>query len=194
MKMPPVFIGIVGPSGAGKSTLCDMFKKNSKEYEHVKLDNYFKSPKTFPLKFGFPNWELPTNLKFNILISDLNKLKSGKIVKTKTFPKKKGAKPKPLTLHPRKYILVEGFMLYKNKDIRRFLNKKIFLDIPKKIMIERRKIRFGKSHSSDYDLKVAIPEFLKYGISQKKYADIIIDADKSQFEVYKAVRDFINGC
>ncbi|MCC7160557.1 AAA family ATPase [Candidatus Nomurabacteria bacterium] len=192
MKTTPIFIGIVGPSGAGKSTLCKALKENSKEYEHIKLDNYFKSPKTFPKKFGFPNWELPSNLKFNILLSDLKKLKAGKIVRTKTFPKRKGAKPEPLTLQPKKYVLVEGFMLYKNKEIRNFLNKKIYLDIPKKLMLERRKIRFGENHVNDHDTKVAIPEFLKYGITQKKYADIIINANKPQNEVILEVKKVIN--
>ncbi|MDP2641791.1 MAG: ATP-binding cassette domain-containing protein [bacterium] len=186
-------IGIVGPSGAGKSSLCKLLKKKSKQFEHVKLDNYFKSPKTFPKKHGFLNWEVPSNLKFNILLSDLKKLKAGKVVKTKTFPKAKGAKPEPLTLYPRKYILVEGFLLYKNKEIRDFLDQKIYLDVPKRIMLARRKIRFGAQHVNDYDTKVAIPEFLKHGVRQKKYADDIVNADRPQTEVMREVKAIING-
>ncbi len=193
MKIASMFIGIVGPSGAGKSTLCKKLKKNSKEYEHIKLDNYFKQSRTFPKRFGFPNWELPSNLKFNVLLHDLKKLKAGKIVKTKTFPKMKGAKPESLTLRPKKYILVEGFMLYKNKGIRDFLDRKIYLDIPKEMMIERRKIRFGENHVNEYDTKVAIPEFLKYGVVQKKYADKVIDSNKSQEEILKEVQEIIEG-
>lgn len=185
------FIGIVGPSGAGKSSLCKILKQNSKHYEHIKLDNYFKSPKTFPKKFGFPNWELPSNLKFNILLSDLKKLKSGGTVKTKTFPKRKGDKPKPLTLKPRRYILVEGFMLFKNKRVRDFLDTKIYLDLPTNKIIERRKIRFGQNHLNEYDTKVAIPEFLKYGIIQKKYADYIVNANRPQPEVIKKVHKIV---
>lgn len=193
MKISSIFIGIVGPSGAGKSTLCKTLKKNSKQYEHIKLDNYFKQPRTFSKKFGFSNWELPSNLKFNVLLYHLKKLKAGKIVKTKTFPKTKGSKPEPLTLRPQKYILVEGFMLYKNKEIRDFLDRKIYLNVPKKMMIKRRKIRFGKKHVNEYDVKVAIPEFLKYGVIQKKYADVVIDASKSQKEILKKVQKIIEG-
>lgn len=182
-----IFIGIVGPSGAGKSSLCKMLEKRSKLYEHIKLDDYFKSPKTFPKKFGFPNWELPSNLKFDKLLSDLKKLKSGKIVKTKDFPKRKGDKSKPITLYPRKYILIEGFMLFKNKKIRDFLDVKIYLDLPKNMITERRKIRFGQAHLNDYDVKVAIPEFLKYGITQKKYADFVINANRPQQKVMSEV-------
>ncbi len=187
-----IFIGIVGPSGAGKSSLCRILEKKSKLYEHIKLDDYFKSPKTFPKKFGFPNWELPSNLKFDKLFSDLKKLKAGKIVKTKDFPKRKGGKPKPITLYPRKYILIEGFMLFKNKKVRDFLDTKIYLDLPEKMIIERRKIRFGQNHLNEYDTKVAIPEFLKHGITQKKYANYVVDANKLQQKVIDEVKNIIS--
>lgn len=187
-----IFIGIVGPSGAGKSSLCKILEKKSKLYEHIKLDDYFKSPKTFPKKFGFLNWELPSNLKFDKLLFDLKKLKDGKIIKTKDFPKRKEDKPKLITLYPRKYILIEGFMLFKNKKIRDFLDVKIYLDLPEKMIVKRRKIRFGQDHLNDYDIKVAIPEFLRYGITQKKYADYIVNANKPQQKVIGEVKNIIN--
>lgn len=191
MEISPIFIGVVGPSGAGKSSLCKRLKKDSKQYEHIKLDNYFKSPRTFPKKFGYPNWELPSNLKFNILLADLKKLKSGRAVNTKTFPKTKGTTSKPLTLLPKKYVLVEGFMLFKNKPVRDFLDKKIYLDIPLEAMLGRRKIRFGSDHVREYDTKVAIPEFLKHGIVQKKYADVVVNASRPQTEVVREVKKII---
>jgi hypothetical protein len=39
---------------------------------------------------------------------------------------------------------------------------------------------------------VAIPEFMRYGITQKKYADNVIDADKPQLEVIKEIKKVIN--
>ena len=58
-------------------------------------------------------------------------------------------------------------------------------------MIERRKIRFGENHVNDYNIKVAIPEFLKYGVIQKKYADFVINANRPQAEVMKEVQAVI---
>jgi len=193
MRPRSIFIGIVGPSGAGKSSLCKILERKSRLFEHIKLDDYFKSPKTFPKKFGFRNWELPSNLKFNKLLSDLKKLKAGKTVKTKDFPKRKGGKSKPITLLSKKYILVEGFMLFKDKKVRDFLDVKIYLNLPKNMIIKRRKIRFGQEHLNDYDMKVAIPEFLKYGAMQKKYADYIINANRKQKEVIGEVRKIIDN-
>src|SRR3989344_3722642 len=117
MTHNPVFIGIVGASGAGKSTLCKKLKRISNQYE---------------------------NIKFDVLLKHVKALARGKIIHTKSFPKK-GDKPKPITLKPKKYILVEGFILLAHKAIRDFLDKRIYLDMPTKFMIKRRALRFGKS-------------------------------------------------
>ena len=189
--MKHIFIGIVGPSGSGKTTLCKKLKLSNKNHEHIRLDNYFKHPRTFPLKHGFRNWEKPSNLKFNILLEHLKALQGGKIVYTKSFPKKAGAKPKPITLKPKTIILIEGFMLFKDKKIRDMLDVKIYLEIHPELMLKRRAIRFGDAHITDYDTKVAIPEFIKHGTTQKNYADYVIDATKPQSKVIQEVQKII---
>jgi uridine kinase len=187
-KEKPIFIGIVGPSGAGKSSLCKILKDESDDIEHIKLDNYFKDPRRFPKKLGYPNWELPQNLKFDLLLKHLKQLERGKEVKAKTFPKKKGGKRLPIILKPKKYILVEGFLLFKDKAVRNFLDKRIYLEIPEKIMLKRRAIRFGEEHINEYDIKVAIPEFVRIGTIQKNFATHIINANRPQKKVISDVK------
>ena len=186
-----IFIGIVGPSGSGKTTLCKRLKESNKNYEHIRLDNYFKHPRTFPLKKGFRNWEKPSNIKFDLLLKHLKTLQKGKEVRTKSFPKKAGAKSELLILKPKQIILIEGFMLFKNKKVRDTLDVKIYLEIPSKLMLKRRAIRFGADHINDYDTKVAIPEFLRHGVNQKRYADYVINATKPQSKVIKEVKRII---
>ena len=72
------------------------------------------------------------------------------------------------------------------------LDVKIYLEIHPEIMLKRRAIRFGANHITDYDTKVAIPEFLKHGTIQKKYADYVVDATKSQAQVIKKVKQIVN--
>lgn len=190
--MKTIFIGIVGPSGSGKTTLCKKLKLSNKNHEHIRLDNYFKHPRTFPLKHGFRNWEKPSNLKFDLLLKHLKALRNGKEVHTKSFPKKAGAKPEPITLKPKPIILIEGFMLFKNKEVRDMLDVKIYLEIHPEIMLKRRAIRFGVAHITDYDTKVAIPEFLKHGVTQKRYANYVVDATRPQSQVIREVKKIIN--
>jgi uridine kinase len=192
MKNGHLIVGIVGPSGSGKSSLCKFLKESSDQYELIKLDNYFKDPATFPIKEGFKNWELPSNLKFNDLVVDLEALKNGQEVNTRSFPEKAGAKPEPITLKPKHIILIEGFMLFKDKKLMDMLDVKIYLDIHPELMLHRRSIRFGADHVNDYDTKVAIPEFLEYGITQKEDADYVVDASRVQSEVIKEVKKIID--
>jgi len=189
--IPPVFIGIAGPSGAGKSSLCKELKKSSRKYEHVKLDNYFKHTRTFQKKHGYLNWEHPTNIKYDVLLRHLRALAKGKQVHTKSFPKVAGGTRKAIILKPKQYILVEGFLLFKNKLLREFLDKKIYLDVPPAMMLKRRAVRFGASHVADYDTKVAIPEYLKIGVVQKKFADYVVRADRAQRTVVEEVKRII---
>ena len=190
--MKTIFIGIVGPSGSGKTTLCKKLRLSDKNYEHVRLDNYFKHPRTFPLKHGFRNWEKQSNLKFDVLLKHLKVLQNGKEVHTKSFPKKAGAKSEPITLKPKPIILIEGFMLFKDKKVRDMLDIKIYLEIHPELMLRRRAIRFGAVHITDYDTKVAIPEFLKHGVTQKRYADYVVDATRPQLQVIREVKKIIN--
>jgi len=190
--MKTTFIGIVGPSGSGKTTLCKKLRLSDKNYEHVRLDNYFKHPRTFPLKHGFRNWEKQSNLKFDVLLKHLKVLQNGKEVHTKSFPKKAGAKSEPITLKPKPIILIEGFMLFKDKKVRDMLDIKIYLEIHPELMLRRRAIRFGAVHITDYDTKVAIPEFLKHGVIQRRYADYVVDATRPQLQVIREVKKIIN--
>ena len=89
-------------------------------------------------------------------------------------------------------ILIEGFMLFKNKEVRDMLDVKIYLEIHPEIMLKRRAIRFGAVHITDYDTKVAIPEFLKHGVTQKRYANYGVDATRPQLQVIREVKKIIN--
>lgn len=156
-----IFVGIVGPSGSGKTTLCKKLKLDNKNHEHIRLDNYFKHPRTFPLKHGFRNWEKPSNLKFDVLLKHLKALQNGKEVYTKSFPKKAGAKPEPIILQPKPIILIEGFLLFKDKKVRDMLDVKIYLEIRPEVMLKRRAIRFGTVHITDYDHQGGHPRISK---------------------------------
>jgi len=127
------------------------------------------------------------------LLKHLKALRDGKEVHTKSFPKKAGAKPEPITLKPKQVVLIEGFMLFKDKEVvRDILDIKIYLEIHPELMLQRRAIRFGASHITDYDTKVAIPEFLKHGVTQKKYADYVVNATRPQSQVIQDVQTIIS--
>lgn len=169
-------IGIAGPSGAGKTTVCSILKSKYDFMEHIRLEDYFKSPETFPQKDGFVNWEVPKNLDFDLLRRHLRILKNGKSVLFKKILDGQ------INLEPKRFIIIEGFVLFRYKRIRDLFNIKIYLDIPPDLITVRRALKFG-THLKDYDEKVTIPEFFRYGLTQKMYADYVIDGSRPLDEV-----------
>ncbi|MES2470814.1 MAG: hypothetical protein V4526_01105 [Patescibacteria group bacterium] len=167
----PVLIGIAGPSGAGKTTVSERFIKASRRFGHVRLDDYFKSQKFFSKKAGYVNWEKPANFNFKKLYSDLKKLKAAASHK--------------------KYIFVEGFLLFKYPKIRKLLDYKVYFDLPQRLVIKRRRKRLGTNELAQYDRMVTLPEFKKYGVMQKKYANAIVRTDRPIYTVIKRVKKLL---
>lgn len=188
-----LLVGIAGPPGAGKTTIAQWLKKNSGSFEHVILDNYFKSPEKFPRKSGFKDWEIPSNLDFGKLYNHLRRLKSGKeVIASYSYfwPRRRKEKFK---LEPKPVVIIEGFLVFKDRRIRRILNLKIYLKTSFNIALRRRRKKFLQLgiESEEYNQKVVLPEYKKWGISQIKYADSVIDGNQSPAKVKKEVKKII---
>lgn len=173
-------IGITGGSGAGKSTLCNALKnKYPDQIELVQLDDYFKPKEEKPKVGDLVNSDHPDALYFDKLIIDLEKLLKGERVTVYTRnpflnPNFYQTREKiPVELSPKPIILVEGFLLLHNEDVRRLLDTTIYLDEKHEKRWAR---RLTKSNSNkEYEEKVIIPMHNQYIEPTKKYADHVID-------------------
>jgi uridine kinase len=187
-------VGIAGPPGAGKTTIAKRLKKSGKKFEHIVLDDYFKSPEKFPRKSGFTNWEIPSNLDFGKLYNHLKRLKSGKGVTASYYffwPTKRKEKIK---LEPRRFVIAEGFLTFKDKRIRNILDLKIYLKTSFDIALERRREKFSKLgiETEEYNKKVVLPEYKKWGASQIKYADVVVSGDQPSLKAGKEIKKIIS--
>jgi uridine kinase len=187
-----IFIGLAGPSGAGKTTVSNYLATYfGDDFEHIRQDDYLKDPGTFPVIGQFRNWEHPYNYKFDLIYEHIKKLKQGEEVSSKTFAWRENESMHEFVLKPKKFILVEGSLILTNEDLSSSFDKKIYLEIPSSLILERRAKRMGQQHHPEYDINVTIPEFERHGMMQKISADYIVDGTADPKTVTQLIRDII---
>jgi uridine kinase len=140
-----MIIGICGGSGSGKTTLL---KRIANEMEHHKpaifsMDNYYH-----PIQMqqkdanGAYNFDLPTALHKEQLVSDLNALASGKPIEVKEYhfnaPPDKNVL---LTIESSSLIIVEGLFLFHYQEVHSLIDFSIFMDVDPAVQLDRRLYR-----------------------------------------------------
>lgn len=140
-----MIVGICGGSGSGKTTLLNRLYR---EFEHMNpsvfsMDNYYKPiEKQFKDENGYYNFDLPTALDADRLISDLEKLASGEEIIVKEYhfnaPPDKNVL---ITIKPSDLIIVEGLFLFHYEKVRELLDFSIFIKVDQAVQLDRRLYR-----------------------------------------------------
>ncbi len=189
-----LIVGICGPSTSGKTTLCKSLLKKY-DSERIGVDNYYIAKKDMPEEKGFRNWELPSNIRFDLLIKNLEDLKKGKETKIPVYECGKGI-VKFRTIKPKEFIFVDGYYIFHDKKVRELLDVKIYLDLSEKEILKR-KSKLGEEGcewvEKDYLEKIFLPANKKYAIPQKKYADFVIDGSLTKKEIEEKVKIYLEN-
>ncbi|MES2556732.1 MAG: AAA family ATPase [Bacteroidota bacterium] len=140
-----MIIGICGGSGSGKTTLL---KRLAAHFEHMKptvfsMDNYYRPIEEQCLDAnGQVNFDLPTALDEQQLISDLARLKSGEAIEVKEYHfNAPPGKNVLITLEPSPVIIVEGLFLFHYREVREMLDFTVFMDVDPQTQLDRRLYR-----------------------------------------------------
>lgn len=143
-------IGIGGPSGSGKSSISKLLISDlNSPYRVIQADFYFKIMIPTHEKWG-RNWETPEAVDYETLKTNLKILKehlekspyetfdgmisSQKVKDISTVNKNYILDKKVFNL----YIVIEGFLLFADKELCSMLDYKFFLNVPHDICRERR--------------------------------------------------------
>ena len=182
-------IAIAGGTGSGKSTLAySLLEKFPEFIEIVHFDDYQKLEPEVPIHQGMRNWDHPDAVDFDRLIHDLNELRNGNDVKIMTKDKK--LNPNYETsgririsgmIHSKKIIILEGYMVLWNEKVRKLIDYSIFLDVPVEKSLKRRD-KIIDNDVEEYNKKLLIPGHVKYVEPTKKFANLVIDIDKTDKE------------
>lgn len=182
----PFIVGIAGGSCSGKTTLAKALLKKYQQFASlIMFDDYFIDPGDVNLQEI--DWESIDRYDIKRLRNDLSQLKSGETIvyaSNSRESSEEGIQSK--TIEPKPLIIVEGFLLFADLQVRNHLNLTIFLDVPEQEIVKRRLARkIGNSpwDAEDYIYNKLLKGHRDYVLPSKVFAGHVIDATKSQDNV-----------
>ena len=167
----------------GKSTLAENIKK---EFENnitmISHDCYYKAHPNLPFEERVKlNYDHPDSIETSLLIEHLKELKKGNTIERPNYSfVNHNREAETTTVVPKKVIIVDGILIFENKELRDMMDIKIFVDTDADIRFIRRLLRDvqdrGRTLNSVVNqycttVKPMHEEFVE---PSKKYADIIV--------------------
>ena len=178
-----IIIGIAGGTGSGKTTITRKIMQNfGGEVSVVYHDNYYKEHHNMSYEERSKlNYDHPNAFDTELMISDLKKLKNGETVHSPTYDYTiHDRAQKTVTVKPAKVIIVEGILIFENKELCDLMDIKIFVDTDADVRILRRIVRDvrdrGRSLESVVNqyINTVKPMHEQFVEPSKRKADVII--------------------
>ena len=142
MKKTAYIVAIAGGSGSGKTTFAKNIRAVLGENKCAIIlqdSYYFDQSAKFDGDGGSVNFDHPDAIDFDLMISDLEKLKNGQSV---NIPVYEFATHKRLKneehMDPHPIILVDGILILTHEKLRAAFDEAYFLDVPEDIRFQRR--------------------------------------------------------
>lgn len=167
----------------GKSTLAENIKKEFKNnITMLSHDYYYKAHPDLPFEERVKlNYDHPDSIETSLLIEHLKELKKGNSIHRPEYSFVEHQRTEnTVEVFPKKVIIVDGILIFENKELRDMMDIKIFVDTDADIRFIRRLLRDvedrGRSLNSvvsQYCTTVK-PMHEQFVEPSKKYADIIV--------------------
>lgn len=177
-------VGISGGTGSGKTTLSELIleKIGREKIAYLPHDAYYRDQKYLPIEERAKvNYDHPDSLETELLIEHIEQLKEGHEIEMPQYDfTVHSRKEKSLTIEPKRVVLVEGILIFVEKDLRNLFDMKIYVDTDADIRFIRRLARDvterGRTVQSVINqyLDTVRPMHLEFVENSKRYADIIV--------------------
>ncbi|HHW67243.1 MAG: uridine kinase [Epulopiscium sp.] len=178
-----IVIGVAGGTGSGKTTLVNRLKEEfNNEVVTISHDHYYKSNDHLPLEERKKlNYDHPNAFDTALMVSHIKRLKNGESIDRPSYSFVEHTRTKE-TVHitPAKVIIVEGILIFENKELLSLMDIKIFVDTDADVRLIRRLLRDVKERGRDLDsvinqyLTTVKPMHEEFVEPSKKNADVII--------------------
>lgn len=176
-------IGIAGGSGSGKTTLAQNIREAFNDKVTILChDYYYKSNEGIPLEERIKlNYDHPDSFDTDLLIYQLKSLKESSTIYHPVYSFVEHTRlNETIEVKPTKVIIVEGILIFENKELCDLMDIKVFVDTDGDVRIIRRLLRDVKERGRDLDsvinqyLSTVKPMHEEFVDPSKRRADIII--------------------
>jgi len=185
MRHPnPLVIGIAGGSGSGKTTVAQeiLNRVGADRIAFLQHDSYYKDLSGLPpTQRAELNFDHPNSLETNLLIEHIVTLKGQSPIAVPIYDFATHSRTsQTFPVAPRPVILVEGILIFVERELRALFDIKIFVDTDSDIRFIRRLQRdiTERGRTTDSVIKQYLatvrPMHLDFVEPSKRYADVII--------------------
>ena len=176
-------IGIAGGTGSGKTTLMkNLIAEFKNDVTILSHDNYYKrhDELTYEERCQL-NYDEPAALETDLMAYHLDKLRHGEAIDCPVYDfTQHNRSNETIRIEPRKVIIVEGILIFENRQLRDLMDIRVFVDTDSDVRLCRRikrdvnkRGRTLESVLMQYQQTVK-PMHEKYVEPSKKYANLVV--------------------
>ncbi len=183
-KLTPLVIGIAGGSGSGKTTVANIIleRVGRQRIAYLPHDAYYRDLTGLPsAQRELVNFDHPDSLESDLLAEHIRQLKNWQTIQLPiydfTHDRRTG---ETIPVKPQRVILVEGILIFSEKQLRDLFDVKLFVDTDADLRFIRRLERDINERGRTTEnvvkqyLSSVRPMHLEFVEPSKRYADVII--------------------
>ncbi|MDP2965013.1 MAG: uridine kinase [Pelolinea sp.] len=180
----PLTIGVAGGTGSGKTTVANVIleRVGKQRIAYLPHDAYYRELGNLPPdQKAAMNFDHPDSLETELMIKHIEQLKLGNPIEIPIYDFSTHSRTdRTIRVEPQPVIIVEGILLFADKNLRDLLDVKIFVDTDPDIRFIRRlqrditeRGRTTENVIQQY-LTTVRPMHLEFVEPSKRYANVII--------------------
>ena len=183
MEQDILVIGIAGGTGSGKSTLMQQLVEHfGADVTVLSHDNYYRRRDDMPFEERCKvNYDEPAALETDLMARHLDMLRHGQAIDCPVYDfTMHNRSGETVRIEPKRVIIVEGILIFEDKQLRDLMDIKIFVDTDADVRLCRRirrdvreRGRTLESVIEQYQATVK-PMHEKYVEPSKRYAHIVV--------------------
>lgn len=182
--MNPIVIGVAGGTGSGKTTVAlkILERVGFDRVAYLPHDAYYRDASHLPpAERARLNFDHPDSLDNDLMAEHMRRLRASQAVEIPVYDFKSHSRlAETRRVEPQPIILVEGILIFADRQLRELMDMKIFVDTDADLRFIRRlqrdmqeRARSPESVINQY-LNTVRPMHLEFVEPSKRYADVII--------------------